>query len=126
MVKLYCLNHNFILEEFKPVAYMAKTYHLFKVDKNKIEGSSIGHIVHGCQQYCSTFFTTLNLSTQTGKLVVCAEDFPCAFRILGAHMRSMENLGTQIFVYQPQGVQKRAKMQVLQYLQYFYNSYNIL
>ena len=26
--------------------------------------------------------------------MVCPEDLPCTFRILGAHMRSIENLGT--------------------------------
>ena len=62
-----------------PVAYMAKTYHLFKVDKNKIEGSFIGHIVHGCQQYCSTFFITLNYPSRL-------ESLWCARKIFSAHL----------------------------------------
>ena len=38
-------------------SYTAKNYHLFKVDKNRMQQRCAAHIVHSCQQYCSALLS---------------------------------------------------------------------
>ena len=39
--------------------YTPKNYHLFKVVENRMQECCAAHIVHGCQQYCSAFFSLI-------------------------------------------------------------------
>ena len=41
------------------VTYTPKNYHLFKVDKNRMQQCCAAHIVHSCQQYCLWYCSAL-------------------------------------------------------------------
>ncbi len=61
---------------------MPKNYHLFKVDKNRMQQICAAHIVHSCQQYC---LALLHLTADSGSTMHVLSNIVDNYEQCGQH-----------------------------------------